>query len=222
MVGSSRPSFSVPSEPNLRRLGTGSGGGGGDRPLRAQAVVFTVAILTLLGIPLYLLGRPSGKPAAGSDDPDAGVELSPAIARSILDAGAEKAEVKLGPVQRVKCSPSKSARGNEGSLCDALPVVEQALSTAIRENVGCAPKTGKEGTINFVLEVDFTRRSLNVFPGASGQWRGPQSKRAAQCVERSLPQIQWDAIAHQYRFYMVAVMATYPAPNILEGFPEFE
>ena len=214
--GPHRPSLPSMSEPSLRRLGVG-GGGGGDRPLRAQLVVALTAGLILIAVPLYLWRRPSGSenapkdggaPAAGSATLDAAAYAPPSP-----DAAPKKERVRLGSVQRVKCSASAGARGQEGNLCDRLPIFEEALSRAIRENVDCAPKTGKEGTINYVLSVDFRRRRLRVYPGKSGQWKGPQAKRSAKCVHRAMPATQWDAIRHQYNYYLIAILATYPSPE---------
>jgi hypothetical protein len=223
MAGPSRHSFPAPSEPTLRRLGVG-GGSGGDRPLRAQVVVALVLALVLVGVPLYLWRRPSRvePPPAPAD---AGAPLVPAPSASegpasSPDAGTVGAErVRLAAAQRVSCSASPRSRGQEGNLCDALPFFEEAFGKAIRENVDCAPRGAKEGTINFVLRVDFKNHDVGVFAGASGSWKGPQAKRAAACVKRSLPAPQWDKIQHQYRFYMLAILATYPAAGAIQGPP---
>jgi hypothetical protein len=61
-----------------------------------------------------------------------------------------------------------------------------------------------------------------VFPGASGQWKGPQAKAAAKCVENAIGEVQWDAIAHRYRYYMIGILASYPAPDPLQVAPTFE
>jgi hypothetical protein len=223
MAGPSRHSFPAPSEPTLRRLGVG-GGSGGDRPLRAQVVVALVLVLVLVGVPLYLWRRPSRvepTPEAG----DAGSSTAPALSVSggaipLPEAGPPVEErVRLAPVQRVSCSASPRSRGQEGNLCDALPYFEEALAQAIRENAGCAPRAGKEGSINFVMRVDFKNRDLGVFAGQSGSWKGPQAKRAAACVKRALPAPQWDKIQHQYRYYMIAILATYPVPGVAKGPP---
>jgi len=224
----SRHSFPAPSEPSLRRLGVG-GGSGGDRPIRAQIVVAIVALLILVGVPLYLWRRPSGDENA-DQVPDASAEA--AIVASVM-GGAPRPEasaageerVRLGPVQRVKCSASARSRGQEGNLCDAVPFFEDALGKAIRENVDCAPRTGKEGSINYVLRVDFTRKQYGVFAGASGTWRGPQAKRSAKCVKRALAVPQWDKLQHQYRYYLIAILATYPPPGAVavpSGAPVFD
>ena len=223
MAGSSRHSFPAPSEPSLRRLGVGGSGGGGDRPLRAQIVVALVALLILLAVPLYLWRRPAGDEnvaeSATADAAASVVDSGPDGRPPVVDAATAEERVRLGPVQRVKCSASPRSRGQEGNLCDSLPLFEKALAKAIRENVDCAPRTGREGTINYVLRIDFTRRRFSVFPGASGTWKGPQAKRSAKCVKRSLPAPDWDSIQHQYRFYLIAILATYPAPAAIKGPP---
>jgi hypothetical protein len=221
MAGPSRHSYPAPSEPSLRRLGVGSGSGGGDRPLRAQIVVALVALLILLAVPLYLWRRPSGTehaPERADPGPSAVASLAPPGGQPVeSDAAPQEERVQLGPVQRVKCSASSRSQGQEGNLCDSLPFFEEALKNAIRENVDCAPRTGKQGTINYVLKIDFTLRQLHVFPGASGSWKGPQARRSAKCVKRSLPAPQWDKLRHQYRYYLIAILATYPPPAPPKG-----
>ena len=73
-----------------------------------------------------------------------------------------------------------------------------------------------------MLEVDFNKNRLNVFPGQSGKWKGPQARRAAKCVLSSFPPVSWDDVAHQYRYYAIAILATYPAPDPLEVLPDFD
>jgi hypothetical protein len=209
----------------LRRLGVGAGGGGGERPLRAQLVVALVAILILLAVPLYLWRRPGGgeKPVR-----DAGAESQkkmPAVIEAGAavigerDAGVGNERVRLTPPQRIKCGSSPKDSRQEGSLCDSLGFFEQALQKAIRSTVECAPKAKEEGTINFVLNVYFTNKNVHVFPGASGKWKGKQARRATECVKRALPTPPWDTITHQYRFYTIAIMATYPVPDPIPGPP---
>lgn len=224
-----RPSFpSAPSEPNLRRLGVGGPGGNGDRPLRAQLVVASVVGLILLAVPLYLWRRPGGNSAAGTQTAS-GAAVDGGLAAASSSKPKVQAPVtpavKLDAVQRVRCAASPNVKGQEGVLCDSLPAFEKALADAIRKTTGCAPKTGEAGTLNYVMQIDFRRKWLNVFPGASGQWKGPQARRAVKCVERALPRPEWDKIIHQYSYYMIAIMASYPPPAPIpgpEGAPVFE
>lgn len=221
MAGSPRPSFPSSSEPSLRRLGVGGGGGGGDRPLRAQLIVALMVGLVLLAVPLYLWRRPSGTENAPGDggadaraDGAGSANLPPG---AIPDAALSDERVKLAPAQRVKCAAGPNSKGQEGELCDQLEVFEKALAKAIVENVDCAPRTGKQGNLNFVLSVDFGAKKLHVFPGASGEWKGPQARKATECVKRSLPAPQWDKVRHQYRYYLIAISATYPPPGSSGG-----
>jgi hypothetical protein len=206
----------MPSEPSLRRLGVG-GGGGGDRPLRAQLIVAIVVVFVILAVPVYLLRRPSGKENAPADAGASANGLnSPPLGGasgmpSSSDAGSDDERVKLGALTRVKCSAGRRAQGQEGTLCDRLDGLEEAFMKGIRDNVDCAPKIAKGGSINYVLTVDFTDRRVHVFPGASGAWKGPSARKAADCVKRALPAVDWTTQKHQYRYYMLAVMATYPS-----------
>jgi hypothetical protein len=224
-----RSSFpSLSGETRLRRLGVGSSGGG-DRPLRAQLVVAGVACVILVAVPLYLLRSPSSQ-STPVIEPSASVKSgklpsapAPIDAGSIAPKPPER--VRLAPAQRVKCGSSAAQSRVEGGLCDSLPAFEQALKAAIQSAVDCSPKEKTEGTINYVMSIDFTARAINVFPGASGSWRGPQAKRSAQCVMRAVVFPDWAAVPHQYRYYWIAVSATYPSPAALVvpgGTPTFE
>jgi hypothetical protein len=203
----------------VRRLGHASSG---ERPIRAQAVVAFALGVALVSVPLYLLRRPN--PSTSPSLADAQTAGFGGVILSEVDAGAEATDVLLGPLQRVRCGPSPSQISGEGGLCDALPLLEAALRQGIQSNVDCAPRTGKEGSINYVLEVDFKQSRLNVFAGKSGSWRGTRARRAVTCVLRSLPPLPWTQIAHQHQYYAIAILATYPAPTAQpsDALPTFE
>jgi len=218
----SRSTFpSGSGDPSSRRLGVGSGGR--DRPLRAQIVVALVAVCILIAVPLYLLRRPGGKSAAiasASVALDAGAAPvasgSAAAVVSPLDGGKPPERLRVAPVQHVRCGATANG-GHEGNVCDSVPFFEEALSKAVRENPDCAPKANEQGTVNYVLTIDFQRKSLHLFPGASGQWRGKQARRSVNCVKRAFVSPDFGSTQHQYRFYTIAVLATYlpvtPAPG---------
>jgi hypothetical protein len=214
-----KSSQSPPSsrEPSLRRL---SQAGSSERPIRAQAVVGFALVLALVAVPLYLLRRPGAGSLA--TPADAGAPGFGGVIRTELDAATGLTDVMLGPLQRVRCGASASQTSGEGGLCDRLPMLEGALRQAIQANVDCAPRTGKEGSINYVLEVDFTSNRLNIFAGQSGTWRGPRAKKAATCVLRSLPPLPWTDMAHQYSYYAIAILASYRAPESSDGLPTFD
>jgi hypothetical protein len=208
---SQRLSFhSASGEPSLRRLGVGSGGA--DRPVRAQIVVALVVALALVAVPLYMMRRPSPeKKAEAEAAAAASASAAPAFsarAREPLDAGKPPERLRLAPPQRVRCGAGPKG-GQEGNFCDQLAPLEEALAKTIRENEGCAPRMKEAGTINYVLTVDFSKRSYHIFPGASGDFHGPQARRATTCVMRALPKPDWDGIRHQFRHYSIAILATY-------------
>ncbi len=177
--------------------------------------------LALLAVPMYLLRRPSGVP--GASQPDAGVAAFGGVFREgEADASSPTAQVLLGPIQRVKCGPSANQIASDGELCDSLPALEEALRSSILGAVDCAPRTGKEGSINFVLEVDFDSGRYNLFPGKSGKWRGPQARRAIQCVLRGFPPVDLAAVSHQHNYYAIAILAVYPAPDPFDILPTFD
>lgn len=216
MSGSIRPPFpSAPSDPALRRLGVGPPGGH-TRPIRAQLIVVVVLGLMLLAVPLYLWRRPSLASRVSAIDAGAAPSASSSAAAvapppiSLPDAGAlEPERVKLSAVKKVRCGSSLKGAGDSES-CDSLPYFEKALVDAVKSSADCAPQSAKPGSINFVLEIDFSHKKLHVFPGASGDWRGPRARRATKCISNALPSPDWASIAHQHRYYAIAVMATFP------------
>lgn len=215
----SRSTFpSSSGDPASRRLGVGSATR--DRPLRAQIVVALVVVCVLIAVPLYLLRRPSGASSA-ANAAKVGLDASAVssadaalgLAAGPPDAGKPPERLRVAAVQHVRCGAS-AAGGHEGNLCDGVPFFEEALSKAVRENPDCAPKPNEQGTVNYVLTVDFQRKALHLFPGASGQWRGKQARRAINCVKRAFVAPDWSNTQHQYRFYTIAALATYlPAPS---------
>jgi len=212
MALSPRPSFhSAPSEPAIRRLGVRSSTNI-DRPIRAQVVLAFMGALILLAIPLYLLRSPA--PEEKEEGKPAPVGFAPSVPAG-TETKEEEKRFSLAETVRVSCSSRQGVPGKSGRLCDKLPFFEKALQMAIAESIDCAPRTGDGGSLNYVLTVDFTKNKLHVFPGASGSWKGPQARRATTCVKKALPPPDWEKISHNFRYYELAILATYtpPAPT---------
>ncbi|HLV65089.1 MAG TPA: hypothetical protein VKY73_04730 [Polyangiaceae bacterium] len=206
----------------MRRLGVG--GGRPERPVRAQLVVAVVSALTIIAVPLYLMRRPSGSDVEGQ----AG---APGVAASVFlpapsASAPEKAppeNIQLARAERVRCG-NGSRPTLEGGLCDRLVAFEDALAKAILDTEECAPRPKREPeTINHVLRLDFEKRTLHVFPGASGDLRGTEARRATECVKRALAKPDW-TVPHLYRHYVIAILATYlPEPVAADAnTPRFE
>jgi hypothetical protein len=222
----SRPS--VPTESHPRRLGVGGAPSSGDRFARAQIVIATVFGFSILAVLLYLWRRPSGLEHAAHEEavePSASTSagVPSAIVRTKVEAPQKPpVRVKVGTVQRLRCGSSPKNLASEPGLCDALPFFEQSIVKAVLENPDCAPKEKEEGTINYALSVDFRNREFKLYPGKSGSWRGPQAKKAAECVKRALSAPTWDTMGHQYRYYLIALLATYPAESNAAELPDFK
>jgi len=210
MAGSPRPKFSShPSEPTIRRLGIRSSTHI-ERPLRLQVGLAFAVALILLAIPLYLLRRPEDPPSAEAKKPPA-FGFAPSVPVTSPEAEADE-RLSLGEPVRVRCSSAPTVRGQEGRLCDGLLPIEEGLKKAILETMDCAPSTGSMGTLNYVVKVDFAQKTLHVFPGASGDWKGPSARRAAKCVKQAFSMPDWERIEHRYRYYEIALLATYRSP----------
>jgi hypothetical protein len=177
-------------------------------------VVAGVIAVILIAVPLYLLRRPSLQAPIAAADAGTDAQSAEAAAAPTPSALVPKPpeRIKLAPATRVQCG-ARPTGGNEGSLCDGLPAFEQALATAIQASLECAPKAESEGSINYVLNIDFASKRIHVFPGASGGWHGKQARRATQCVERALVRPDFASLTHQYRYYSIAILATYRPPG---------
>ena len=210
----------LPRDPehSLHRL---EGGPSSVRCLRSQLVTGALVSLALFAVPLYLLRRPSSAPAESAAP--LGAEVFGGVIRAPVDAGNPDADLRLGPVTRVRCGASRARANSRGARCDALPQFEAALRRAIESNAECVARRDESGSINYVLEVDFSAARLNVFAGKSGTWRGRRAKAGVECVEGALPEPRWSAIAHRHAYYAIAILATYPAADrVVESMPAFD
>jgi hypothetical protein len=221
----SRPSF--PNDPQSRRLGVGGSPAGRERLFRAQLVIALVFGFTILAVILYLWRKPNGTEHAAHDaaEPSASavVPLAPIVRTKVDPPKKPVPRVRVSQVQHLKCGASPKASGGEGSLCDSLPFFEQAFERAIVDTAAdCVPQPKEEHTINFVLVVDFRNHEARVYAGRSGSWKGKAAKKATECAKHALSAPAWDTLAHQYRYYMLSILATYPAASTVDGLPTFE
>ncbi len=212
------PDHSIPpSQPApFRHLGTGSGGRG-DRPMRVQLIVALVAGLILVAVPLYLWRRPR---AAKADPVDAGTEAAaqeagpPPDAASSLAAAAMDGSVSTGDLTVDKPRIVRCQRPGPGKTppeqCDHQPFFEEALVKAVLENVSCAPKLPKGGTVSFALKVDYKKKSVHLFAGKSGSIRHKRAGALIECVQRAIATPNWESLSHQYSVYTIALQASYP------------
>jgi hypothetical protein len=192
-----------------------------------QLIIAAVSGFSILAVLLYLLRRPTGVEHAGNEAAEPSASASAAPPAAIVRTKVENQEkppvrVKVGQVQRFRCGSSPKNLASEPGLCDSLPFFEQSIVKAVLENPDCAPKQKEEGTINYALAIDFRNREVKIYPGKSGSWRGPQAKKATDCIKKAFPAPAWDTMAHQYRYYVIALLATYPADSTTAELPDFK
>ena len=168
-------------------------------------IVAGVLLLVLVAIPLYLWRRPRAE----------------SIPVNVQEAGAEPAaaappaeeKVTIGDVHVLSCHDPgpKKTPPNE---CDRLPDVEKALAKAIEDNASCVPRDAGGGTIVYVADVSFKKKSLYVATPREGRTL-KNAKVIAGCqlaVKGKLASLALDGETHQHQRYRVQITATYPGP----------
>jgi hypothetical protein len=198
---------SAPSPHSYRHLGTGG------RPVRSQMILTLLALLILVAVPLYLWRRP--KPI-GPDMADAGLaelveagSADAAMPLSLPEAGSASGNrASVSEPKTIRCIPATGGRISK-EHCDRLTAIENALVRSIRENVACAPQNPPAFTVSFVLWVDFARKKTHLWAGRSGTLKRRAAADLIRCVERAIPEPDWNGISHQYAKYDINVMTSY-------------
>jgi hypothetical protein len=188
--------------------------------MRVQLIIALVAGLVLVAVPLYLWRRPG---ASKHDSVDGGADAAvveagplPDATTNLLAAALDGGSVSSGDIALEKVKMVKCQRPGPGKttpdMCDRQPFFEEALVKAVLENVSCAPKVPKGGSVSFAMKIDFKKKSFHVWAGRSGTIRAKRAAPVIECISRAIPTPNWEALAHQYTVYTIAVQATYP-PN---------
>jgi hypothetical protein len=180
----------------------------GDRPARLQMIVALLLGLVLVAIPLYLWRRPRAESIPASGTSDAGVDPNAAAAPA---ATIDDTKPTIGEAKSILCQdpgPKKTAP----EQCDHVVEVEKALAKAIEENASCVPRDVGGGTIQYVADVSFKRKAVNVSaPKDSRSMRNAKVVGACQsAVKSKLQSLALDSINHTHARYKIAITATYP------------
>ncbi len=204
---SSRPMTIPPSEPRTSRGSFATIEAQlDDRPVRVQMVVALVLGLVLVAIPLYLWRRPRAEVAAVSlRTPDAG----PAETAADEPPPEAPARVTVTPPQTLACQ-DPGPKKTPADKCDHLEAVETALTKAIEESASCVPDA-QSGTIVFVADVSFKRKSIGVLVPRDGRSIKTSSvyMGCQQAVKAKMVQVPFDGMAHEHARYKIKVVATY-------------
>ena len=180
-----------------------------DRPARLQMIVALLLGLVLVAIPLYLWRRPRAESIAATGSADAGSD--PASSPAPVTTSMEDAKLSLGEAKSILCQdpgPKKTAP----EQCDHVVEVEKAFAKAIEESASCVPKDAGGGTIQFVADVSFKKKALNVAVPKDGR-TFKNAKVVSAChaaVKSRLQALSLDPITHTHSRYKIAITASYP------------
>lgn len=173
-------------------------------------IVALILGLVLVAIPLYLWRRPRAESIAASGAADAGADPASSGA-PVSAAPAEDTKPTLGEAKSILCQdpgPKKTAP----EQCDHLVDVEKAFAKAIEESASCVPRDAGGGTIQYVADVSFKRKALNVAtPKETRTMKNTKVIAACQAaVKAKLGTLALDPIAHVHARYKIAITASYP------------
>lgn len=205
--GASRMSV-PPSEPRSSRASFEALDAQVDRPARLQMIVALILGLVLVAIPLYLWRRPKAESiSVGSATGDAGA--LPAVTGANANGGGDD-KVLVGEAKTLSChdpGPKKTAP----EQCDHVTEFEKAFAKAIEESGSCVPKDAGGGTIIYVADIAYKKKSLSVTTPKDGRTL-KSSKVAGNCekVVRGKLNPAYESLKHEHARYRLSITATYP------------
>lgn len=179
-----------------------------DRPARLQMIVALILGLVLVAIPLYLWRRPRAESITVNNGGADGGAL-PAVTAASTAGNDEK--IVIGEAKILSChdpGPKKTAP----EQCDHVADMEKAFAKAIEENATCVPKDAGGGTIIYVADVGFKKKTVSVSTPKEGRTL-KSSKVAGTCeklVKAKLSALSYDSIKHEHARYRVSITAIYP------------
>src|SRR5262249_2596130 len=119
----------------------------------------------------------------------------------------------IGEAKTLSChdpGPKKTAP----EQCDHVADLEKAFAKAIEENSSCVTKDVGGGTIIYIADLTFKKKTVTVATPKEG--RTLKSPKAATSCEKAvrnrLANLPFDTIKHEHARYRVSITATYPGP----------
>lgn len=193
-----------PSEPRASRASFAALADAAERPARLQMIVAALLLLVLVAIPLYLWRRPRAASIAVSTERDAGEPPPP-------EPPPPEPKVALGAPKTIGCHDPGPKR-TPPDQCDRLLDVERALAAAIQETVACVPDGAGGGSIGYVADVSFRKRSIGVItPRDARSIKNDKIVAACRAAVRArMEKVALDGIAkHEHARYRIEIVATY-------------
>lgn len=179
-------------------------------------IIALILGLVLVAIPLYLWRRPraeaipvstSTSSAAVGDAGSAGAVMTTSVA-----AVPELPKLAVVGDARVLSCHDAGPKKTHPENCDHLSEIEAALGKAIEETASCVPKEATGGTVQYVAEVNFKKKSIALFTPRDGRTLR-NAKVVASCqaaVKAKVQAVSLEGVKHEHQRYRVAITATYP------------
>lgn len=181
-----------------------------DRPVRVQLIVALVLGLVLVATGLlWRRPRTSAEGAVAEAGPaaDAGGPDDGSAHLSAIDAAPPP--VALSEPRVLGCH-DRGTRVTSPEDCDHLASVEQALSQAIEQAVGCFPATQDGATIEYLADVSFSRHKFRVMlPRAGRSTRDRKVVSACAAAVRESMHLELEKVDHRHARYEISITATY-------------
>ncbi|MBX3206837.1 MAG: hypothetical protein KF764_17335 [Labilithrix sp.] len=197
-----------PSEPKSSRASFEALDAQIDRPARLQMIVALILGLVLVAIPLYLWRRPRAESIAVSTGAtDAGA--LPAVTAAPTPGVEDK--LVVGEPKILSCH-DPGPKKTPPEQCDHVVELEKAFAKAIEDSVSCVPRDAGGGSIIFVVDANFKKKSAGVSTPKEGRTLR-SSKIAGACeraVKSKLGSLPYESMKHEHARYRVAITATYP------------
>jgi hypothetical protein len=210
-VGPTPSKASVPpSEPRPSRASFDALDAQVDRPARLQMIVALILGLVLVAIPLYLWRRPRAESiSVSTGNPDGGGLA--AVTGATTPGGEEK--LVVGDLKTLSChdpGPKKTAP----EQCDHLVELERAFAKAIEESASCVTKEAGGGTIIYLADVAFKKKTAAVTTPKEGRTlKNPKAIAACEkAVRLKMTILPFETMKHEHARYKVSVTAAYPGP----------
>jgi hypothetical protein len=221
MVEMREPSH-PPSEPQGALVRASADLAAADRPVRIQLFVALLLGLVLVASGLYLWRRPRGAggdaAAATAELVDAGVgapgAASVAGGSMAADAGAAAPPITVTDARVLACM-DRGPHKTPPEECDHLQPIEQALMHAITDAASCVPSSAGGGTIEYLADVSFSKKKINLSLPKAGRSLGNKKALIAcsAAVRTAIQGVSLDGINHTHARYKISMTATYPGPN---------
>lgn len=174
-----------------------------------QMIVALILGLVLVAIPLYLWRRPRAESISAT------IGMTDAGALPAVTAGpsptAQEEKLQLGEAKVVTCQ-DPGPRKTPPEKCDHVVEIEKQLARAIEESALCVPKDAGGGSIIYVADVTFKKKTVVLNTPREGRTlkSGKLVSACEKAIRAKLSPLPYDTVKHEHARYFISITATYP------------